>query len=106
MWIHMLQVGAKCMNIDDFLVYARTGYEMIERRGGYEYLKKYISGRKKILDTGYINYCYFGAFGLCGFLHSVQSSFYRYGGMEGIVSFGFLLWYCRFQSVQRFAVYV
>ncbi len=56
MWIHMLQVGAKCMNIDDFLVYARTGYEMIERRGGYEYLKKYISGRKKILDTGYINY--------------------------------------------------
>ncbi len=56
MWIHMLQVGAKCMNIDDSLVYARTGYEMIERRGGYEYLKKYITGRKQILDTGYITY--------------------------------------------------
>ena len=55
MWIHMLQAGAHCGNIDDFLVYARTGYNMIERRGGRSYLKKYIHGRKVILDTGYIS---------------------------------------------------
>lgn len=55
MWIHMLQTGAKSMNIAEYLVYARTGYEMIERRGGYAYLKKYRDGRKQILNTGYIS---------------------------------------------------
>lgn len=54
LWIRMLLVGAKCANIDDYLVYARTGYAMIERRGGFSYYKKYKNGRKKILDTGYI----------------------------------------------------
>lgn len=56
LWVHMIQSGAKCKNIDDFLVYARTGYAMIERRGGYEYFKKYKTGRKKVLKTGYITY--------------------------------------------------
>lgn len=55
MWVRMLLVGAKCANVDDYLVYARTGYAMIERRGGWEYFKKYKSGRKMILDTGYIS---------------------------------------------------
>lgn len=55
LWVRMLILGARCANIDDFLVYARTGYAMIERRGGWEYFKKYKSGRKKILKTGYID---------------------------------------------------
>lgn len=55
MWIRMLISGAKCANVDDYLVYARTGYAMIERRGGWAYYKKYKSGRKKILETGYIS---------------------------------------------------
>ena len=55
LWIRMLIAGAKCANIDDYLVYARTGYAMIERRGGWNYYKKYKNGRKKILKTGYIN---------------------------------------------------
>lgn len=55
MWIRMLIKGAKCANIDDYLVYARTGYAMIERRGGWDYYKKYKSGRKRILTTGYIS---------------------------------------------------
>lgn len=54
-WIRMLLVGAKCANLDDYLVYARTGDAMIERRGGWEYYKKYRNGRKKIFDTGYIS---------------------------------------------------
>lgn len=56
MWIHMLQAGAKCRNIDDYLVYVRTGYAMIERRGGWDYFKKYRNGRRRILSTGYISY--------------------------------------------------
>ena len=55
MWIRMLISGAKCANVDDYLVYARTGYAMIARRGGWAYYKKYKSGRKKILKTGYIS---------------------------------------------------
>jgi len=55
LWIRMLISGAKCANVDDFLVYARTGYAMIERRGGWAYFKKYKSGRKMILNTGYIS---------------------------------------------------
>jgi len=55
MWIRMLIAGAKCANVDDYLVYARTGYAMIERRGGWEYYKKYKNGRRMILDTNYIS---------------------------------------------------
>lgn len=55
LWIRMLISGAKCANIDDYLVYARTGYAMIERRGGWEYYKKYKDAKKKILATGYIS---------------------------------------------------
>ena len=56
LWVRMIIHGAYCANIDDYLVYARTGKEMIARRGGWSYLKKYIAGRKKILNTGFINY--------------------------------------------------
>lgn len=55
MWVRLLISGAKCANIDDYLVYARTGTAMIERRGGWKYFLKYRRGRKKILDTGYIS---------------------------------------------------
>ncbi len=55
LWIRMLLAGAKCANIDDYLVYARTGYAMIERRGGWAYFKKYQRAKKQILDTGYIS---------------------------------------------------
>lgn len=55
MWIRMLIAGAKCANVDDYLVYARTGYAMIARRGGWEYYNKYRNGRRMILATGYIS---------------------------------------------------
>lgn len=55
LWIRMLIAGAKCANVDDYLVYARTGYAMIERRGGWDYYKKYKNARKKIFNTGYIS---------------------------------------------------
>lgn len=56
LWVNMILSGAKCSNIDDFLVYARTGTDMIKRRGGYSYFKKYKSGRKKVYETGYISF--------------------------------------------------
>ena len=55
MWTRMIMAGAKCANIDDYLVWVRTGTAMIERRGGWNYFKKYRDGRKKILATGFIS---------------------------------------------------
>ncbi|MFQ6793940.1 MAG: glycosyltransferase [Thomasclavelia sp.] len=56
LWVNMMLNHAKCINIDDFLVYARTGTNMFERRGGISYFKKYKQGRKRIYQTGYISY--------------------------------------------------
>lgn len=55
LWVNMIQTGAKCKNIKEPLVYARVGKDMFNRRGGWEYYKKYRNGRKKVLETGYIN---------------------------------------------------
>lgn len=56
LWVNMMRNGAKCANVDDYLVYVRTGRDMYARRGGLSYFKKYRSGRKEIYKTGYISY--------------------------------------------------
>lgn len=56
LWINMILNGAKFGNIDDYLVFVRTGSDMFTRRGGLSYYKKYKSGRKRIYETGYISW--------------------------------------------------
>lgn len=56
LWVNMFKNGATAMNIDDYLVYARIGKGMYERRGGWAYFKKYKQARKRIYDTGYISW--------------------------------------------------
>lgn len=56
LWVNMILSGAKCENIDDYLVFVRTGKDMFERRGGLGYYKKYKAGRKKVYETGYISW--------------------------------------------------
>ena len=56
LWVNMFKNGATAMNIDDYLVYARIGEGMYERRGGWAYYKKYKQARKRIYDTGYISW--------------------------------------------------
>lgn len=56
LWVRMMKNGAKCMNIDDSLVYARIGKDMFDRRGGWSYFKKYRTGRKMVYATGYISW--------------------------------------------------
>ena len=55
LWTNMILHGATFKNIDDYLVYVRTGADMFKRRGGLKYFKKYKNGRKIILQTGYIS---------------------------------------------------
>ena len=54
LWVNMILAGAVFNNIDDALVYVRIGKDMFERRGGFDYFKKYKEGRKKVYQTGYI----------------------------------------------------
>ena len=56
LWVNMILSGAKCANVDDYLVYARTGVDMFERRGGLAYYKKYKTGRKQVYQSGYISW--------------------------------------------------
>lgn len=56
LWANMFMNGAKGKNIDDYLVYVRIGKDMYERRGGFDYYKKYKAGRKKVYETGYISW--------------------------------------------------
>lgn len=55
LWVRMIIAGAKCKNIDSNLCIVRTNRDMVARRGGLSYYKKYKAGRKKILDTGFIS---------------------------------------------------
>ena len=56
LWVRMILVGATFMNIDDSLVYVRIGKDMYERRGGMAYFMKYMQGRKRVRETGYISW--------------------------------------------------
>ena len=56
LWTRLILSGANGLNIDDYLVYARTGLAMIGRRGGYSYFKKYKASRKKVYQLGLATY--------------------------------------------------
>ena len=55
LWVDMILAGAKCMNVEPYLCNVRTNRDMIARRGGLKYYKKYKNARKMILDTGFIS---------------------------------------------------
>jgi len=56
LWTRLIIAGAKGKNIDDYLVYARTGLAMLDRRGGFSYFKKYKASRKKVYQLGLASY--------------------------------------------------
>ena len=56
LWVNMFKNGANAMNIDDYLVYVRIGKDMYERRGGWNYYKKYKQARNRVYETGYISW--------------------------------------------------
>lgn len=56
LWVDMLLCGARCKNVEETLCLVRTNRDMIARRGGFKYFKKYKSARKLIYKTGFISY--------------------------------------------------
>lgn len=55
LWGRMLHKGMKMENINETLVYARTGKEMYKRRGGVKYLLKSIRIQKAFFQMGFIS---------------------------------------------------
>lgn len=55
LWANMIRNHAHMANIPEILVYVRTGEDMLKRRGGLSYFRKYRNGRRKILKTGTIS---------------------------------------------------
>ena len=56
LWVDMILAGANCMNVDKYLCQVRTNRDMIARRGGLKYYKKYKNARKQIYKTGFISH--------------------------------------------------
>ena len=56
LWCKMFLKKCVAMNIDDYLVYARVGKDMYNRRGGLAYFKKYKNAKKQIYSLRYSSY--------------------------------------------------
>lgn len=52
LWVRLLKAGYKGKNIQESLVYARTGEDMYARRGGKKYFINGLKGRKAIYQAG------------------------------------------------------
>lgn len=55
LWVRMILKGCKMYNIPESLVFARTGSDMFERRGGIKYIKHELNLQKEFLELGFIN---------------------------------------------------
>lgn len=56
LWVRMLQQGYIFANIDESLVYARTGDGMLQRRRGWAYIKDEIYFEKKGWELGFFSF--------------------------------------------------
>ncbi|MGG5343389.1 glycosyltransferase [Enterococcus sp. AZ192] len=52
LWVRLLKAGYEGQNLPEFLVYARTGNDMYNRRGGLKYLMPGLKARKRIYQEG------------------------------------------------------
>lgn len=59
LWVRMIISGAKMYNIQEGLVYARTGANMFERRGGILYIKREYKMQKDMLEMKFISFTRF-----------------------------------------------
>lgn len=55
LWVRMIMAGSKFYNLDEILVYARSGNGMQLRRGGLEYVRLEIGFLVKVFQLGFFN---------------------------------------------------
>jgi glycosyltransferase involved in cell wall biosynthesis len=52
LWVRMLKAGVRAHNLSEVLVYARAGYDMYYRRGGWKYLLDGFKALNQIYEVG------------------------------------------------------
>jgi glycosyltransferase involved in cell wall biosynthesis len=55
LWVRMLLAGSRFVNLDEILVYARTGTAMVKRRGGFQYAVAEIAFQRFLYGCGFIS---------------------------------------------------
>jgi glycosyltransferase involved in cell wall biosynthesis len=55
LWVRMLLAGSSFVNLDEILVYARTGTAMLERRGGFQYAAAEVAFQRFLCECGFIS---------------------------------------------------
>jgi len=55
LWVRMVETNCLMINIDDTLVYVRTGAEMYKRRGNKEYIRGWYTLQQKMKAMGNVN---------------------------------------------------
>ncbi len=56
LWVRMLQKGCKGYNVQQSLLYMRSGSELYKRRGGFSYTMDALKFRKKMKQTGFCGF--------------------------------------------------
>lgn len=77
LWVDMILAGANCLNVDEYLCNVRTNRDMIARRGGISYFKKYKRARKMIYKTGFISYWQYIKTNIVQFFVCIMPKFLR-----------------------------
>jgi glycosyltransferase involved in cell wall biosynthesis len=55
LWVRMLLAGSRFVNLDEILVYARAGTEMLQRRGGFKYATTEVAFQRFLCRCGFIS---------------------------------------------------
>jgi glycosyltransferase involved in cell wall biosynthesis len=55
LWVRMLLAGSRFVNLNEILVYARTGTAMLERRGGFQYAAAEFAFQRFLCGCGFIS---------------------------------------------------
>lgn len=56
LWVRMINVGCKCLNINECLSYVRVSKDLYKRRGGMKYLKSVLKFKKELYKSGFYSF--------------------------------------------------
>lgn len=56
MWVRMIENGAYCENIDEYLSYVKVSKDLYKRRGGIKYLKSILKFKRELYKRGFYSF--------------------------------------------------
>ena len=56
MWVRMIEAGAYCENLDEYLSYVKVSKDLYKRRGGLKYLKTILRFKREMYKKGFYSF--------------------------------------------------